>query len=179
MKLFCAYTTESWENSAQCRCQLECCSGQGCIWPSAAVKESLCPFKVPPLVWGEDNHINSTQLICTLFTIFQVKSFFPTLKRHTNIRCLFFRVTNLENQPGIPQDVSKASKNLTCCGIFSSQFLGSLLPCVCKAQHRTSNCSTPTTEAAAVRVPFTGTGYLFSEPSALTCQEQGVTSNLA
>lgn len=31
----------------------------------------------------------------------------------------------------------KASKNFTCCEIFSSQ----LLPSVCKAQHRTSNCN--------------------------------------
>lgn len=152
------------------------------LWPSAAVRESLCFHSAPPVWDGLYNHINST-----LFRYFRLNQFpLHSLKGCTNIRCLFFRVINLENQLGIPQNVPKASKNLTWCEIFSSQLLGNLLPSICKAQHRTSNLSTPRTvaaaegnPAAAVMVSFTGKGYFSSKPASLTCKEQRGTSNLA
>ena len=95
--------------------------------------------------------------------------------------CLFFRVINLENQLGIPQDVpkgDKASKKPTWCEIFISRFLGSLLLSICKTWYGASNWSTPTTVAAAkvdhlavyglsVMVPFTEKGCFSLKPASL------------
>lgn len=179
----CAHTTDSWENSAQWGCQLKCCPGQGWICPSAAVRESLSLQSSPP-----QSEMGCTTILTQLhLQYFRLNKFFlHSIKGCTNTRCLFFRVINLEKQLGIPQNVPKASKNLTWCEIFSSWLLGSLLPSVCKAQHRMSNCSTPTTEAAAegdpaaaLMAPFTEKGFFSSQPASLACKEQGGTSSLA
>lgn len=179
----CAHTADCWENGAPWGCQLECCLARA----GSALQQqwaNLCPSRAPP----PQSEMGCTTILTRLhLQYFRLNQFFLHLiKGCTNTRCLFFRVINLEKQLGIPQNVPKASKNLTGCEIFSSWLLGSLLPSVCKAQHRMSDCSTPTTEAvaegdpaAALMVPFTEKGFFSSQPASPACKEQGGTSSLA